>query len=323
MSDRTGIELSQEIPLFTLKVRPETSLSVSITPSKGPEEDSDLSLSERLLILQTRPVEDIENSFFYCSKQYHTTFRDWQVSLQPLVAMHPLVSLYTSETGAVKEKIERKIRDLVKAELHLVHKYKWLLRVMDVMGRLAVKWRLFGRKQTEQRENCAGSLVRTKQLGECQRVQEVVFVPDVVYIAASYDQEETKLATREEQLQAATVSHHLLNLLEFLLTLNSKVDYRSNGSIADYLYAGVNTSPPALMRVVPQAAAPRHTLIPSVQKKSHALRIGFHLFERGGVLARCCSRNPVHALNRKLENLLGELVRTYVSFEQQLAKHSV
>ena len=323
MTDRTGLETSQELPLFTFKVRSENALSVSVVPSQFLEEESDLSLSERLSTLQTRPIEDLENSFFYCSKEYHLSFRDWHVSLQPLVTMHPLASLYTQQTGTVKSKIEGEIRDLVKSDLHSVHKYKWLLRVLDLIGKLAVKWRLFGSRDIEPRQSCTGSLVRSKQLGECQRLQEVVFVPDVVYLAASHSVQGAKLSLAKEVQQAAALAQALMTVVEFLVTLNGKVDFSRHSSITDYLYAGVKTSPTELMRVVPETSHQRQGLVPSSQKTSHAVRIGFHVFERGGLFARCCGRKPVHALNQKLGNLLEGLVRKYVEFERLLATHSV
>lgn len=321
MTDRTGLETSQEIPLFTLKVRPESSLSVSITPSKSPE-DSNLSLFERLSSLQNRPIEDLENSFFYCSKEYYLSFRDWPISLHPLVTIHPLASLYTQQTGSVKAQIEGEIRNLIKTDPHSVHKYKWLLRVLELVGKLAVKWRLLGRRELEQRQNCSGSLVRFNQLDECQRLQEVIFVPDVVYIAASHSLKETKLTTADELQQAIAFFQDLLSLFQFLLTLNGKVDFQRHGSIADYLYAGINTSTADLIRIVPDISHQRQMLVPSAQKTLHAVRIGFHVFERGGLLARCCSRKPVHAFNRKLANLLSGFVGKYVAFERLLANHS-
>lgn len=107
------------------------------------------------------------------------------------------------------------------------------------------------------------------------------------------------------------------------MTLNSKVDFHQYGSITDYLYAGVNTNGSGeLMRVVPHSHHPTYR-IPSTVKNIHAQRIGFHLFDRGSVLARCCGRKPVHLMNRKLAGMMQEVMEEYVEFERLLARHSI
>lgn len=135
-------------------------MSVAFSHNKAIEdEDAEMTIGRKLTDIQSRPIEDLESLLFYCSKEFYLTFQTWQLSLHPFLTMHPLASLYLSETGQIKNTIEERIKDMIKTDTHLVHKYKWVLKVVEMTGKLMVKWGLFGEKMTEQREGCEGSLV--------------------------------------------------------------------------------------------------------------------------------------------------------------------
>jgi len=105
-------------------------------------------------------VEDLENSLFLLNKDLRKLQSSRRLSLEPLIAVHPLFSL---RQGSLSPKsaalVDLRLSRLIREQPGTVHQYQWTLKAMDYIADLSLFWGLISPDNFAYREVAAESLV--------------------------------------------------------------------------------------------------------------------------------------------------------------------
>ena len=325
MNEATVVDSPADMPLFSHKLlcdtRPQSSAQTMpsletagrdiATLLKDLQPECALHYSEGLARMAARPVEDLENMLFMLARDLHTDFPKWTFSLSPLLAVHPLICLFPNQTPKVQARIELKLASLLDQDPTMMQKYRWTVKMLDAVSRLAALWGYFVAHDFNHREQLEPCLLK-----ECADLKTRPVLVDAVYLAASTAEKDSLLTGAEEKRIAAVAASSVERLVQHLVSLNATVDFTTHTSILDYLYTGGRSS-----RILPELHPLQTDRTTAHNKQQFARTVGFHLLHRSSLWSRCCRQTATQRANRELERLLGEARTAYLKLERGLAAH--
>ena len=109
---------------------------------------------------KTLIAEDLENGLFILGKDLHRMQSGRTLSLEPLLTVHPLMSLRKGSLSPRSSAlVDLRINRLIREEVEIVHKYQWTLKALEFIEDLSVFWGLISPDNFAYRERATGSLV--------------------------------------------------------------------------------------------------------------------------------------------------------------------
>ena len=327
MKEVTLVDSPIDMPLFSHKLlcdtRPQSSAQSMPTLETAGRDIAALlqdihsekahSLMDCLQRATRRPVEDLENLLFLRTRDFYAEFPKWTFSLWPLVTVHPLIRLFPFQPPKVQARIERRLVALVELDPTVMQKYRWTLSMLDVVTRLAVYWEVIGLEDFRHREDLGQCLLQ-----ECADVKVKPILEDVIYLGASTVEKDSLLTAEDEKRHGVAVTQAVEQLIRYIVSLNSSVDFTTYPSILDHLYNTGRSS-----RIQPELLALQSDRQNLQYKLQQARIVGFHVLHRPSFWSRCCRQTVTQRANRNLERLLGSMRDAYMNLERRLATHLV
>lgn len=109
---------------------------------------------------QSLSTEDLENGLFLLGKDLRKMKSRPTFSLQPLLEVHPLMSLRQSPISPKSTAlVDLRLNRLVREEPAIVHQYQWTLKAFEYLADLSLLWGLISPDNFAYRERIAGSMV--------------------------------------------------------------------------------------------------------------------------------------------------------------------
>jgi len=285
---------------------PTAQLFSSYIPATPPQFDLDtafLAFSSHISVLQSsKSLSNLENTLFLLSKSLlkYPYWRD--PSLRPLVTVHPYVVLASHRnTLDMSLAAEAEIRRIIRNEPLVAQRYLWTMRAIGFLSDLAVVWGLVDSKDFAHRGNLRSTMVPSSQLQDCQKLDSLCLLPEVLYAATA---PETVFQAIVPESLCSAVNTAFVHCLQLLVGLNREVDFGRNGQINDYLFRSGRVSP---------------EVVNAKEKRAIALKVGFHVLTLPVWWRRWCFRRANETTNQQLKTSLSTLYAKHLELERFLA----
>ena len=197
---------------------------------------------------------------------------------------------------------EAEIKRVIRTEPLTAQRYLWIMRACEFLSDLAVVWGLVDSTQFSHRDNLRGTMVISSQLQDCQKLDSLCIIPDVLYAAAA---PETVFQSLVPEALCGSVNESFVQCIQLLVRLNREVDFGRNGQISDYLFRSG--------RIAPEA-------VKAKEKRAIALKVGFHVLTLPAWWRRWCFQRPNEVINLRLKTHLSTLCAKHLELERFLAQ---
>lgn len=286
---------------------PTAQLFSSYIPVSPPQYDLStvfIAFSAHISVLQSnKSLSDLENTLFLLSKSLmkYPYWRD--PSLHPLVTVHPYVVLASHKnTLDMSLAAEAEIRRIIRKEPLVAQRYLWTMRAIEFLSDLAVVWGLVDSKDFAHRGNLRSTMVPSSQLQDCQKLDTLCLLPEVLYAATA---PETVFQDLAPEALCLAVNRAFVNCLRLLVELNRDVDFARNGQINDYLFRSGKVAP---------------EVVKAKEKRAVALKVGFHVLTLPVWWRRWCFQRANELTNLQLKTSLSTLCAKHLELERFLAQ---